>query len=295
MMFATIMLHASFNFDFSDFERYGSLPEKRMTIVVPMYKNHDFVEFCLESLFTQNYTNCSFIVIDDASPDDTAELIHAIVKKYNKEASTEVIVNSVRQGAMYNIYHAVWGCPDTDIIVTVDGDDRLIDSNVLKKLNAAYSWSSDVWLTHGFFLEYPQMSNTWTTRIPDKILKKNKHRKHTPHPSHLRTFYAKLFKLIDTKDLMHNGRFFEMTWDQAFMFPMIEMAAERHYYFDRNNVLYLYNRLTPINDNKVNAQLQRDLEKIIRGKKRYERIPSLWDYQTEAYRRQKKIVEGDNV
>lgn len=281
-----LSLSAQFNFSFKDLEKYGTLPEKHITVIVPMYKNHDYVEFCLGGLFLQNFENCNFIIIDDASPDDTLELINECVKKYNKESCTKVIANKARQGALANIYYAVWSCADTDIIVTVDGDDRLADNNVLKKVNAAYAWSEDVWLTHGYFLEYPDDISNWSESIPVHVVKNNTHRKHSPHPSHLRTFYAKLFKLIQKKDLLYNNKFFEMSWDQAMMFPMIEMAAERHYYFSKDTVLYLYNRITPLNDNKVNAKLQRQLEKIIRAKKPYRRIKSLWDCETESYRRQ---------
>lgn len=281
------------DFDFSDFNNYGFLPEKPMTLIIPMYNNHDWVAFCLDSVFTQRYSNYSAIIIDDASSDDTTDLIYELIKKYNKESCVKVITNTQRKGALYNIYHAIWDCPDTDIIVTIDGDDSLFDEFVLKKVNSVYTWS-DIWLTHGYFLEYPSLTNFWSDRIPQKIIRKNRHRKHTPHPSHLRTFYAKLFKLIAQNDLMYQGNFFQMTWDQAMIFPMIEMAAERHYYFDWKNILYLYNRATPINDNKVNPHLQLDLEKVIRARPKYHRIPSLWDYENTAYLEQKRERELNN-
>lgn len=265
-----------FNFDFSNTDTYTSLPEKHLSIIIPMYKNHDWVEFCLDSIYTQNYTNYSVIIIDDASPDDTTEQVRALVHKYNKEDCTSVITNAERHGALYNIYHAVHSCPDTDIIITVDGDDKLANNLVFKKVNAVYSCTTEIWLTHGYFHEYPYGFNDWSKPIPRRIVQNNDFRSFTA-PSHLRTFYAKLFKRIKKKDLLHNGEFYQMTWDQAMMFPMIEMAAERHYYFGPENLLYLYNRITPINDCKVNAQLQRDLEKVIRSKRKYRRIESLWD------------------
>ena len=64
-----------------------------------------------------------------------------------------------------------------------------------------------------------------------------------------------------------------MTWDQAIMFPMIEMAAERHAFIPE--VTYVYNVVNPINDNKVDPQLQRDLEEFIRSRQPYERLGGL--------------------
>jgi hypothetical protein len=62
-----------------------------------------------------------------------------------------------------------------------------------------------------------------------------------------------------------------MTWDQAIMFPMLEMAGKRHAFL--SEVLYIYNTTNPINDNKVNPKLQNDLESLIRSKLAYARLP----------------------
>jgi hypothetical protein len=48
------------------------------------------------------------------------------------------------------------------------------------------------------------------------------------------------------------------------------MAGERHAYIPE--VTYVYNMSNPINDNKVNAQLQRGLEALIRAKPPYQRL-----------------------
>ena len=89
-------------------------------------------------------------------------------------------------------------------------------------------------------------------------------------PSHLKTFYAWLFKKIDVEDLKIGGEFFPMTWDQAMMFPMLEMAGDRHAFI--KETLYVYNMTNPLSDNRVNAQLQRDLEKWIRSKPSYDKL-----------------------
>jgi len=37
--------------------------------------------------------------------------------------------------------------------------------------------------------------------------------------------FKKEWKKIAKEDLMYEGKFFEMAWDLAFMFPMLEMAG----------------------------------------------------------------------
>lgn len=217
----------------------------------------------------QSYSNYRVIYIDDASSDNTADLVASIVRKKGQEFRFTFIRNHERVGALANIYRAIHeGCSDDEIIVSLDGDDWFYDAQVLRRVNEAYS-KGEIWLTHGTLVEFPSRVKGWSLPIPSDIVSANAFRIYRC-PSHLRTFYAWLFKKIALEDLQQEGAFFPMTWDQAIMFPMIEMAAERHAFIPE--VTYVYNMFNPINDNKVDPQLQRDLEAVIRAKPPYQRL-----------------------
>lgn len=244
------------------------LPEKAMVVIIPSYNNARWYKQNLESIFNQRYENYRVIYIDDCSKDGTADLVEAYVKEMGQEHRFELICNKERRGALANLYYAIHSCDDDAIVVTVDGDDWLAHQYVLRHLNNAYS-TKDIWLTHGRLQETEGGYKNWCMPVPRKAIRNNEFRKYRC-PSHLRTFYAWLFKQIRTEDLMYKGEFFPMTWDQAMMFPMLEMAGERHLFM--KEILYIYNTTTNINDNKVNPQLQRDLEAVIRAMPPYERI-----------------------
>ena len=89
-------------------------------------------------------------------------------------------------------------------------------------------------------------------------------------PSHLRTFYAWIFKKIALEDLLYEGKFFTMTGDMAIMLPILEMAGERHLFI--SEPIYIYNMTNPINHGKVNAELQRALDRYIRSMPPYQRL-----------------------
>ena len=61
-----------------------------------------------------------------------------------------------------------------------------------------------------------------------------------------------------------DDNFYEMTWDQALMFPMMEMARERVRFV--SDILYIYNDDNPINDHKVDRQKQIDTGERIRSR-----------------------------
>ena len=245
--------------------------ELPMVVLITSYNNKRLTTKNLGSVFSQDYSNYRVIYIDDASQDGTADSVEKLTKRHNQKSRMRLIRNTERKGALANIYTAIHQCcEDKEIIVSLDGDDWFYDNQVLKKINAVYL-EKQVWLTHGTMMEFPYHTCDWSVPIPEEIIDSNAFRKYRC-PSHLRTFYAWLFKEIKIEDLQYNGEFFKMTWDQAIMFPMIEMAGRRHAFI--SDVTYVYNVVNPINDNKVDPQLQNNLEAYIRSMEPYLPIPS---------------------
>lgn len=272
--------------------------EKEIVVVIPSYNNEQWYVRNLQSVLNQKYHNFRIIYVNDCSADKTAQCVESFARIYSPqsmqviafddsfsqnidekvEAFKEIanqervfftlVNNKFRCGALENLYRAIHSCSGDEIIVTVDGDDWLYDDLVLQKVNGVYS-SREVWLTHGTFIEYPNPRVDWCEPVPPELVAKNAVRQFKC-PTHLRTFYAWLFKKIALQDLLYEGKFFAMTWDMAMMYPMLEMAAERHYFITDLN--YVYNNINPINDNKVNAELQRQLDRYIRSMKPYQRL-----------------------
>lgn len=240
---------------------------KPIVVLTTSYNNQKWALKNVDSILQQDYENYRVVYVDDASTDGTADLVEKGVQEHPKKVPFTLIRNSERKGALANIYYAIHDhCRNEEIVVSLDGDDWFYDNQVLKKIDAIYS-SSDVWLTHGAMIEYPNNGTGWSIPIPEEIVQANAFRQYRC-PSHLRTFYAWLFKKIKLEDLQYEGQFFKMTWDQAIMFPMCEMAGKRHYFI--KELTYVYNMANPINDNKVDPQLQNNLEAIIRAMPPYQ-------------------------
>ena len=242
---------------------------KRFVIVIPSYNNAKWCQANIESAINQNYDKYRVIFTDDASTDGTFEKVYDIVKDSGKMSKCTLTKNTQRFGALGNLYNMIHSCDDDEIILTLDGDDWFPDENVLAVLNEVYS-NHDIWLTYGQYQNYPDQGRGIAQKIPDKIIDANAFRTYQWCSSHLRTFYAWLFKSIKETDLMENGKFFSMTWDMAMMFPMLEMAGHRSKFIP--DFLYVYNMDNPINDHKVNVQLQQNLDRQIRSMPRYQRL-----------------------
>jgi glycosyltransferase involved in cell wall biosynthesis len=240
---------------------------KKIAVIIPSYNNCQWYKFNLSSLFAQDYDNFRAIYIDDCSSDRTAKLVEEFIRDNNLDKRIHLIRNLVRIGAMENLYNVIYSCDDDEIIVILDGDDWFAHNGVLNKLDTVYS-DPNCWMTYGQYISWPDNMAGYSGQIPSDIIETNNFRGYEWCASHLRTFYAWLFKMIRKEDLISpDGSFYSMAWDQAIMFPMLEMAGFRAKFI--SDVLYIYNAANPIGDSKVNRQLQRELETIIRLQKRY--------------------------
>jgi glycosyltransferase involved in cell wall biosynthesis len=254
--------------------KIASLVEKPFVIIIPSYNNSAYCEHNLLSVLSQNYKNFRVIYIDDASKDDTYEKVSKIVANSPLKDRVTLIHNATNQGALKNLYDAIHSCQSNEIVATVDGDDFLAHADVLKKLNSIYA-DNNVWMTYGNFLDYPSYKQkpTICKPFPKNVIRNNSFRRHEWVSSHLRTFYAGLFKKIAPKHFIYEGKFLPMGWDLAFMLPMLEMSG-RHFRFV-DEVLYLYNRTNPINDHKLDLALQASCANYIRSLPPYQNLETL--------------------
>lgn len=239
---------------------------KRFVIVIPSYNNIKWCTNNINSVLNQNYDRYRIIFTDDSSNDGTFDKVQNIVQESGKSNRITLIRNDVRKGALENLYNMINSCDDNEIILTLDGDDWFPDENVLTKLNDIYS-KEDIWISYGQYKNFPGPGNGIASEYPKSVINANGFRKHAWGASHLRTFYAWLFKCIKKEDLMYKGRFMEMAWDMTIMYPMLEMAGNHSKFV--SDILYVYNMDNPLNDHKVNQKLQQETDYYVRNKTKY--------------------------
>ena len=247
--------------------------EQHITIICASYKNARWYKQNLDSMLGQKYENYHIIYIDDNSPDNTGQLVEHYLENHPKKDKVTLIQNQSRMGALYNQYHAIHSCANDTIIIICDGDDWFAHQNVLSRINQIYE-NNDIWLTYGQFRYFPSGRLGLAKPIAKWVIEKNAFRNYQWVTTHLRTFYAGLFKKIKREDLEYKGTFFAVAPDMPVMLCMIEMARD-HFRFVPE-VLYIYNNANPINENKINRPLIKQIDQYVRRQKRYEKLTSLF-------------------
>ena len=240
-----------------------AIEEKPFVIVIPSYNNNDWYKENLRSVFAQKYTNYRVIYIDDASTDGTADL----VQQYVQDKRFTLIKNHQKNGPLACMAQAIFMCDKNEIVVDLDGNDWLAHDNVLSYLNQIYA-DPDVWMTYGQFSIFPRFNKGFANQVPQEVIEKNAFRSKGGDVTHLKTFYAGLFQLINKEDLLHEGKFIQKAGDLAYTLPILEMAG-RHSRFVPD-ILYVYNSSEPRNDHKHSTPLEEEMDRLIRSRKKYQ-------------------------
>jgi glycosyltransferase involved in cell wall biosynthesis len=247
--------------------------EKEIVVIIPSFNNKEWYTQNLDTLWMQDYHNFRVIYIDDCSTDGTGTLVEQYILTHPHHFDIQLIKNEKRYGALANLYNAIHSCSDNAIIITLDGDDSLPHQNVLKTLNNAYK--KPILMTYGQYVTSHRSTMGHSQDFPTHVIQQNLYRKYTRNyiwiVSHLRSFYAGLFKQIKKEDLMIDGDFFMVTWDRAMMLPMLEMAAGRYKFI--SDVMYVYNDENPINDYKVRLPLMLRYTNLIHDMPPYQPLP----------------------
>ena len=242
---------------------------KPIVVVICSYNNRKFCQRNLESVLDQNYSNYRIIYVDDCSPDGTADAVEELVRNHPNKYRFNLIRNKSRRKAMENLWRAIHMCKNEEIVITLDGDDWLPNNDVLSTV-ASYYEDPNVWVAYSNYTTFPYrkpgISRPWNQSKIDSVGV----RKHRYVVSHLRSFYAGLFKQVKLQDLTYKGNFVPTTYDLAMFFPMLEMAAG-HIRFMKEK-LYIYNVVNPISDCKVRKLLQAKIDKYTRRLKPYQPI-----------------------
>jgi len=249
-----------------------TLEERRFVFIVTSFNNAAWYERNIGSILDQRYNNYRIIYVDDASTDGTADLVLAYLKKRKAQEKCLLIRNKERMGMAFNRYHAVHRCADSDICIALDGDDWLPDNQVLTFYNQVYK-NHNIWLTYGQYVRYPSHTLGVVCDAYEKeVIGQNSFRNAVWRASHLRTFYAWLFKAISLDDFKRDGAFIPAATDFAMMFPMLEMAGPYIKYIKRITCIYNSTNQQGIVDSPERKEQVKRCSDYVRSRRAYNRI-----------------------
>jgi glycosyltransferase involved in cell wall biosynthesis len=203
-----------------------------------------FLPGCLASIAEQTYRPLRVVLVDDASSDPMQRQLVAEVGGW---ADWRAILNDRPVGALANIDRAIRstaGDPD-EVVILVDADDALDGARSVDTIMAAFA-DPDVWLTFGSYRPDPPDGRApLAAPYPDDVIEQRTFRYQEAarfnHPLAFRRF---LFDAIPPGELRTpTGAWVPFVYDEALMYPMLEMAGARHRFL--SDVTYRYTTANP--------------------------------------------------
>jgi hypothetical protein len=246
------------------------------SIVVTTGNAAQWIGKCIASIAIQNTRwNWKCLVIDDASTDGTCEEIESAIQGIDPSIRHRFLVqrNASRLGGLANLVNGFEQLGTSqrsmDVLIPIDGDDWLFSSSALETIATAYE-QHDCWLTYGGFITSPG-GDLFVRAVEEDVIRTASHRRAPWVTSHLRSFRSHLWHAIHDKDLRNeHGTYYDVTWDMAMMFPMLEMAGERIHCVTK--AVYVYNTGNIESNHIKRRSEQISAEQSLRSAPPYQRL-----------------------
>lgn len=240
-------------------------------IITAMYNVEEWIEENIRFLKNQTFTNFQAILVDDQSTDETVKVAQTAIAG---DERFKLIVNQEKKYKTRNVVEAIEAAKadDEDVIVFVDGDDRLAHEDVLKKLQLVYQ-RQDCWMTYGSFGDSHGVRYDGCRPYKNSVIERHRFRQSKWIAYHLKTFKYKLWKKLDMNvfqvsdtevkqalrrallklnfrswkqwknikaEELHDssGRYIRRIDDKAFSYPMLEMSGHKACFIEE--VLYIF-------------------------------------------------------
>jgi len=249
--------------------------KNRIVVVAPFRNAGAFLEQCVSSLASQEYEHCRIVLIDDASTDGAPDRLTLPDERFVFER------NDSRRGMLRNQITAVERHAEPgDIVVYVDGDDRLTEPGVLAYINDFFN-ATRCWIMYGQYRRSNGRYGTCepVTTPPDGDILDAIGDMH--FPMHIRAHRAGLIyhllridpELTQLQD--EDGGLLDSIADMALMRMLMQLAGLENIRYNER-VLYEYNVRNPESHYSAFAlkRLQNRQSHILRTKPRLDPLPS---------------------
>jgi hypothetical protein len=131
-------------------------------VIVPCYRYGHFLRECVQSVLSQSGPNVRVLIIDDASPDNTAEVAADLVR----EDSRATFFRHTTNRGHIDTYNEGIAWASADYMLILSADDYLLP-NALSRSAKLLDAHPEVGLTFGKFI--PLTDSVNTTQVPDRV------------------------------------------------------------------------------------------------------------------------------
>ncbi len=134
---------------------------KKISVAIPAYNQARFIGQAVESVLAQDYPNLEVVVSDNASTDNTPE----ILERYRADPRVRCFRNATNLGMIGNFKKALYEHSTGELALHLDGDDFLTDPHYLSE-------AAEMMERHGLvlvFARYRSLYESDGALVEDKV------------------------------------------------------------------------------------------------------------------------------
>lgn len=116
----------------------------KVSILIPVYKAEQYIAECLQSVFEQSYDNIEYILVNDASPDNSIAIATNEINNYpHREPFVKIINNETNKGIAVT-RNILISNASGDYIYFVDSDDFIEPNTIETFVETARNEKADI-------------------------------------------------------------------------------------------------------------------------------------------------------
>ena len=105
----------------------------RVSVIVPIYKVEKFIERCVRSLMEQTLNNVEYIFVDDASPDNSIQILQSVLREYSHRSQQINIITHGQNKGLPAARNTGLAVAKGEYIFHCDSDDY-VEPDMLKQM-----------------------------------------------------------------------------------------------------------------------------------------------------------------
>ncbi len=207
---------------------------KKVSVIVPVYKSEKFLDKCVQSILSQTYKNIELILVDDGSPDNSGKICDDYAQKDER-----VVVIHKKNGGTCSARNAGLERVKGQYLMFVDGDDWLALDCIEYLMRIMQENDADMSMTDCVFTTRNMQQNAI-----DNI------RKLTPEQAACEILYVKTpvgpwNKLYTTDIVKNNSLAFSVPWFGEGLWFSVMAAQYSHSIAYGHRKVYVYRKNNP--------------------------------------------------
>lgn len=147
--------------------------EKKVSVIIPIYNAEKYIETTLKCLLKQKYKNFEVILVNDASTDNTLNIIYKYKDSFEKIGVSYKVVNREQNGGLCAAINSGLNNASGDYLCFPDSDDELMVDYISGMMSILEKDTTKNWVRCNYAIVLDDEDREYDVELPKESVYKN--------------------------------------------------------------------------------------------------------------------------